>query len=48
MILVMVKEVDLNRIDLPEDYEVLDATARYNRKLWIRDSLRNVVYLPGK
>jgi hypothetical protein len=21
---------------------------RYNRKLWIRDSLRNVVYLPGK
>jgi hypothetical protein len=23
----MVKEADLNRIDLPEDYEVLDATA---------------------
>jgi hypothetical protein len=27
MMLVMVKEVDLNRIDVPEDYEVLDATA---------------------
>jgi hypothetical protein len=27
MMLVMVKEADLNRIDVPEDYEVLDATA---------------------
>jgi hypothetical protein len=27
MIPVMVKEADLNRIDVPEDYEVLDATA---------------------
>ena len=27
MMPVMVKETDLDRIDLPEDYEVLDATA---------------------
>ncbi len=27
MILIMVKEVDLNRIEVPEDYELLDATA---------------------
>ena len=27
MMPVMVKEVDLNRIEVPEDYEVLDATA---------------------
>jgi hypothetical protein len=27
MMPVMVKETDLNRIDVPEDYEVLDATA---------------------
>ena len=27
MLLAMVKEADLNRIDVPEDYEVLDATA---------------------
>ena len=27
MMLVMVKEADLNRIDVPEDYKVLDATA---------------------
>jgi hypothetical protein len=26
MMPVMVKEADLNRIDVPEDYEVLDAT----------------------
>jgi len=26
MIVVMVKEADFNRIDVPEDYEVLDAT----------------------
>ena len=26
MMLVMVKEVDLNRVQVPEDYEVLDAT----------------------
>jgi hypothetical protein len=27
MMLVMVKETDLNRIEVPGDYEVLDATA---------------------
>ena len=27
MMLIMVKEADLNRIGVPEDYEVLDATA---------------------
>jgi hypothetical protein len=27
MMPVMVKEADLNRIEVPEDYEVLDATA---------------------
>ena len=27
MMLVMVNEADLNRIEVPEDYEVLDATA---------------------
>jgi predicted DNA-binding transcriptional regulator AlpA len=27
MMMVMVKEADLNRIEVPEDYEVLDATA---------------------
>jgi hypothetical protein len=27
MISLMVKEADLNRIEVPEDYEVLDATA---------------------
>jgi hypothetical protein len=26
MMVLMVKEADLNRIDVPEDYEVLDAT----------------------
>ena len=31
MIAVMVKETDLNRIDMPEDYEVLDATALSRR-----------------
>jgi hypothetical protein len=28
MIPLMVKEADLNRIEVPEDYEVLDATAK--------------------
>jgi predicted DNA-binding transcriptional regulator AlpA len=27
MMLIMVKETDLNRIEVPEDYELLDATA---------------------
>jgi hypothetical protein len=27
MLLAMVKEIDVNRIEVPEDYEVLDATA---------------------
>src|SRR5215212_1546149 len=32
MMLVMVKEADLNRIEVPEDYEVLDATALGRRR----------------
>jgi hypothetical protein len=30
MIPVMVKEADLERIEVPEDYEVLDATEDHN------------------
>ena len=33
MMLVMVKEADLNRIEVPEDYEVLDATPLGNTRL---------------
>jgi len=35
MMLIMVKQSDLNRIDVPEDYEVLDATA-LGRRLGIK------------
>jgi hypothetical protein len=33
MMLVMVKEADLNRIEVPEDYEVLDATEDHDAVL---------------
>ena len=39
MLLIMVKEVDLNRIDVPEDYEVLDATALGRRLGFKRDTV---------
>jgi len=39
MILVMVKEADLNWIDVPEDYEVLDATALGRRLGFKRDTV---------
>jgi hypothetical protein len=39
MMSVMVKEGDLDRIDVPEDYEVLDATALGKRLGFKRDTL---------
>jgi hypothetical protein len=39
MMLVMVKEADLERIDVPEDYEVLDATALGRRLSLKRDTV---------
>jgi hypothetical protein len=39
MMLVMVKEADLNRIQVPEDYEVLDATALGKRLGFKRDTV---------
>jgi hypothetical protein len=33
MMLLMVKEADLNRIDVLEDYELLDATTTLGRRL---------------
>src|SRR5215213_9569619 len=39
MIPVMVKEADLNRIEVPEDYEVLDATALGRRLGFKRDTV---------
>jgi len=39
MMLVMVKEADLNRIGVPEDYEVLDATALGRRLEFKRDTV---------
>jgi hypothetical protein len=39
MMPVMVKEADLNRIDVPEDYEVLDATALGSRLGFKRDTV---------
>jgi hypothetical protein len=39
MMLLMVKEVDLNRIEVPEDYEVLDATALGRRLGFKRDTV---------
>jgi hypothetical protein len=52
MILTMVKEADLNRIDVPEDYEVLDATALGRRLGFKRDTVlaylsrRNLRHIP--
>ena len=39
MMLVMVKEADLSRIDVPEKYEVLDATALGRRLGFKRDTV---------
>jgi predicted DNA-binding transcriptional regulator AlpA len=39
MIMVMVKEADLNSIDVPEDCEVLDATALGRRLGFKRDTV---------
>ena len=39
MISVMVREGDLERIDVPEDYEVLDATALGRRLGFKRDTV---------
>jgi predicted DNA-binding transcriptional regulator AlpA len=39
MIPVMVKEVDLNQIEVPEDYEVLDATALGRRLGFKRETV---------
>jgi len=39
MMPVMVKEADLNCIDVPEDYEVLDATALGQRLGFKRDTV---------
>ena len=39
MMLLMVKEADLNRIEVPEDYEVLDATALGKRLGFKRDTV---------
>jgi predicted DNA-binding transcriptional regulator AlpA len=42
----MVKEVDLNQIEVPEDYEVLDATALGRRLGFKRDTV--LAYLSRK
>ena len=39
MMLVMVKKADLDRIDVPEDYEILDATALGRRLGFKRDTV---------
>ena len=39
MMPIMVKETDLNRIELPDDYEVLDATALGRRLGFKRDTV---------
>src|SRR3712207_7534748 len=39
MMVVMVKEADLNQIEVPEDYEVLDATALGRRLGFKRDTV---------
>jgi hypothetical protein len=39
MMLVMVKEADLNRIEVPGDHEVLDATALGRRLDFKRDTV---------
>jgi hypothetical protein len=39
MLPLMVKEADLNRVNVPEDYEVLDATALGRRLGFKRDTV---------
>ena len=39
MMLVMVREVDLDRVEVPEDYEVLDATPLGRRLGFKRDTV---------
>jgi hypothetical protein len=39
MMALMVKEADLDRIEVPEDYEVLDATALGRRLAFKRDTV---------
>jgi hypothetical protein len=39
MMLVMVKEADLDRVEVPEDHEVLDATALGSRLGFERDTV---------
>jgi len=39
MISLMVKEADLDRIDVPEDYEILDATALGSRLGFKRETV---------
>jgi predicted DNA-binding transcriptional regulator AlpA len=39
MMAVMVKEADLDRVEVPEDYEVLDATALGRRLGFKRDTV---------
>jgi predicted DNA-binding transcriptional regulator AlpA len=39
MMPVMVKEADLDRVDVPEEYEVLDATALSSRLGFKRDTV---------
>ncbi len=46
MMLIMVKEADLSRIEVPEDYEVLDATALDRRLGFKRDTV--LAYLSRK
>jgi hypothetical protein len=46
MISVMVKEANLNRIDAPENYEVLDATALGRRLGFERHTV--LAYLPKR
>jgi hypothetical protein len=39
MMALMVREADLNRVDVPDDYEVLDATALGRRLRFKRDTV---------
>jgi hypothetical protein len=40
MMPLMVREADLNRVEVPEDYEVLDATALGRRLGFKRDTVQ--------
>jgi hypothetical protein len=46
MMPVMVKEADLNRIEVPEDYEILDSTALGRRLGFKRDTV--LAYLSSR